>query len=381
MDKIRVLILPSDPYGVGHYRSIWVGQEIQRNHSSDFDVDIRLMQPVTDDDIGKFDIVHFHRRINEPENTESWIKRFQDSGAIVVCDMDDYWIPFMGHPVRDLVMKNKVHSQIIVAGRASNYVTTTTDIFASHISKDINKNVHVIPNAIDPTLKMWQNNTQPSDRVRIAWIGGSSHERDLDKLKGTFNKLFSDPEVKDKIQIVMCGYDTRGTVTEVHPVTKEEMTRPIRPEESIWNKFESIFNDGGKAEKDQYVRRNTLPITRYGEHYNACDICLAPLDEHTFNECKSELKIIETGMMGKALIASDLYVYKQLLTHGENALLVDPKKNHKLWYKYIKQLVLDTDLRNKLAKNLYNFVYPSYTLEVVTNQRCDWYKQIIRKDV
>lgn len=338
------------------------------------------MQPVVDDDIGKFDIVHFHRRINEPENTEAWIKRFQDSGAIVVCDMDDYWIPFHGHPVRDLVIKNKIHSQIIVAGRASDYVTTTTDIFASHIAKDVNKNVHVIPNAIDPTLKMWQNNTQPSDRVRIAWIGGSSHERDLDKLKGTFNKLFSDPEIRDKIQIVMCGYDTRGTVTEVHPVTKEEMTRPIKPEESIWNKFEAIFNDNGKASKDQYVRRNTLPITRYGEHYNSCDICLAPLDEHTFNECKSELKIIETGMMGKALIASDLYVYKQLLTHGENALLVDPKKNHKLWYKYIKQLVLDTDLRNKLAKNLYNFVYPSYTLEVVTNQRCDWYKQIIRKD-
>ncbi len=228
-------------------------------------------------------------------------------------------------------------------------------------------------------MKMWKNNAQPSDKVRIAWIGGSSHERDLDKLKGTFNKLFSDPEVKDKIQIVMCGYDIRGTITEVHPTTKEEKTRPLRPEESVWNKFEAIFNDNGRANKDQYVRRNTLPITRYGEHYNFCDICLAPLDEHTFNECKSELKVIETGMMSKALIASDLYVYKDILTHGETAMLVDPKKNHKLWYKYIKQLVLDEELRNKLANNLYNFVNPKYTLEVVTNQRCDWYKKLVNE--
>lgn len=291
--------------------------------------------------------------------------------------MDDYWTPFIGHPVRDLVIKHGIHRQIIEAGKASDYVTTTTDIFAKHIIKDINKNVHIIPNAIDPTLKMWNNKTEPSDRVRVSWIGGSSHERDLNKLKGTFNKLFSDPEVKNKIQVVMCGYDTRGSITEVHPTTKQEITRPIRPEESIWNKFESIFNDNGRADKNQYVRRNTLPITRYGEHYNYCDICLAPLDEHTFNECKSELKIIETGIMRKALIASDLYIYKNLLTHGENAMLVSPSKNHKDWYKYIKQLVLDDNLRKKLQNNLYNLVNPCYTLEVVTRDRCDWYKSII----
>jgi glycosyltransferase involved in cell wall biosynthesis len=82
-------------------------------------------------------------------------------------------------------------------------------------------------------------------------------------------------------------------------------------------------------------------------------------------------------MMGKALIASDLYIYKDLLTHGENALLIDPKKNHKLWFKYIKQLVLDTDLRNKLSNNLYNFVEMRYTLAKVTSDRCEWYKSIL----
>ena len=204
-DKIRVLSIPSDQFGVGHYRNIWVGQEIQRRHSDEFEVDIRLQQAVTDDDIGKFDIVHFHRRINEPETTINWIKRFQASGAIVIDDMDDFWTPFHGHPVRELVIKNNVHTQMLDAARASNYVTTTTDIYAKHISEKANKNVKVIPNAIDQTLKMWQDKTQPSDRVRIAWIGGSSHERDLDKLKGTFNKLFSDPDVKDKIQIVNSG--------------------------------------------------------------------------------------------------------------------------------------------------------------------------------
>ena len=91
------------------------------------------------------------------------------------------------------------------------------------------------------------------------------------------------------------------------------------------------------------------------------------------------MKIIETGMMGKCLIASDLYMNTKLLTHGENAMLVNTRKNHKLWYRYIKQLVLDEDLRNKLSKNLYNLVNPCYTLSHVTNKRCAWYKEILSK--
>jgi len=335
------------------------------------------MQPITEDDIGEFDIVHYHRRIAEPETTPLWADKFRTAGAIVVSDIDDFWLPFFGHPAYHMVVAKGIHHQIIENLRCADWVTTTTEIYAEHIRRTINKNVHIIPNAIDPNLKMWQNPTTESDRVRVGWIGGSSHERDLDKIKGTFNVLFNDKEIASKIQVVMCGYDTRGTVTELHPLTKEERTRKITPEESIWNKFEAIFNDNGKATPEQYVRRTTLPITQYGNHYKHVDICLAPLDEHTFNECKSELKIIETGMCKKALIASDLYVYKQLLTHRENALLVNPRKNHKLWHKYIRQLILDDAMRKELSENLYKLVYPKYSLEHVTNERCEWYRKIL----
>lgn len=365
----------------GHYRSIWPAQEIQKNHSDEFSVDVRLMQPVSDEDVGRFDIVHYHRRINEPDKTKEWAERFKKSGAIVISDIDDYWLPFAGHPAYYMVVKKGIHHQIFEAVKCADWVTTTTEIYARHIREKANPNVHVIPNAVDTNLKMWQGYETESERVRVGWIGGSSHERDLDKIKGTFNVLLNDKEVANKIQIVMCGYDTRGSVTEVHPVTGEEKMRKITPEESIWNKFESIFNDNGRATKEQYVRRNTLPITQYGNHYKHVDVCLAPLEEHTFNECKSELKIIETGLCKKALIASDLYMYQQLLTHGENALLVNPRKNHKLWHKYIRQLVLDDAMRKELSEKLYNLVFPCYTLEYVTNERCNWYKELLgRKD-
>lgn len=378
--KINILMCPSDLFGVGHYRSVWPAQAIEKYHGDKFSVDIRLQVPITDDDLGKFDIVHFHRFINNQQETVEWIKKFQKAGAIVVVDIDDYWIPPHGHPVRQLVLKNKLHLQILEGLRASDYVTTTTNIYAKHVSNAIKKeNIKVIPNAIDTNLKMWQPQKIESDRIRIGWIGGSSHERDLNRIVGSFNRLLCDQEVKDKVQIVMCGYDTRGTITEMNPVTKEERTRKITPSESIWNKFESIFNDNGRADVNQYVRRNTLPITQYGKHYNYCDICLAPLDQNTFNECKSELKIIETGMMGKALIASDVYAYHEFLKHEETALLVNPRRDHKDWSKYMKELILNDDLRLHLSNNLRKLVYPKYTLESITSERVKWYSEILKR--
>jgi len=376
MDKIRVLLVPSDPYGVGHYRSIWPAQMMQKLYPDEFHVDVRLQQPVTDADLGKFDIIHFHRRLNSESETLEWIRKFKESGAVVISDIDDYWVPFPGHPARMLVLSKQLHLDIQAIQKAADWVTTTTELYAKHLRK-LNKRVHLIPNAVDPALSMWDRKRAPGDKVRVGWIGGSSHERDLARIEGMANKLYNDPDLKDKFQIVMCGYDTRGTMTEVDPETGEQRTRKLRPEESVWNKFEAIFNDYGRAPEDGYIRRTTLPITQYGKHYNWLDVSLAPLDQHTFNECKSELKLIETGMHKIPIVASDLYRYAELIDHGKNGFLVQPRRDHKDWYKYVKQLILDEDMRTEMGQALYDTVYPTYTMEQQTRERCEWYRSLV----
>lgn len=376
MKKTRVLLIPSDPYGVGHYRSIWIAQQMEKAHSDEFYVDVRLQTPITEDDLGKFDIVHFHRRINRQEDTLEWIKRFREAGAIVVSDIDDYWVPFPGHPARELVVSKGLHLDIQQTQRAADWVTTTTEIYAKHLRK-LNKRVKVLPNAVNTDLPMWNRVRAPGDKVRVGWIGGSSHERDLKRIDGTFNRLYNDPDLKGKFEVVMCGYDTRGTVTEVHPETGEQKTRKLRPEESVWNRFEAIFNDYGRAPEGSYIRRKTLPITQYGKHYNWLDISLAPLDQHTFNECKSELKLIETGVHKIPIVASNLYRYAEMIEHGENGLLVDPRRDHKDWFKHIKALILDEGMREDLGQALYDTVHPKYTLAQQVSERCEWYKQIV----
>jgi glycosyltransferase involved in cell wall biosynthesis len=234
---------------------------------------------------------------------------------------------------------------------------------------------------------------------KTMWCG-NSHYSDLELLRPSMNILHNDSNLKNEYQIIMCGFDTRGSMTEIMPDGTQK-TRKIQTHETIWNKFEEIFTDNhscvgeeykkwlkkyknepypfGDINNETYIRRWTLPLTQYGKHYNSCDVCLAPLVENIFNEVKSELKIIEAGMMGKVLIAQDYSVYKQLLTHGENALLVPTKNNMRGWYENIKKVIKSKELREKLSTNLYNMVKDKYHIKNATKERVQFYRDILKK--
>ena len=84
----------------------------------------------------------------------------------------------------------------IVKNLNSDFVGYTHYLESDEISK-INKNVVVLPNAIDPNESQFKEPTPESDRLRIGWLGGSSHLHDLMLLDGMTAKL---TDIKDKLQ-------------------------------------------------------------------------------------------------------------------------------------------------------------------------------------
>lgn len=399
MKKIKLLLVPSDLAGVGHFRTIWPGQQIEKDFSDEFEIEINHTPPTNDINyLTKFDIIHFHRNLGAYEEMEPLFSEIKKRGTKLIMDLDDYWNPPKTHPLYGIAVKDELEKKITTTLKSVNYVTTTTNIFAKHIEK-LNKNVFVMPNAIDPEHRMWKDDhKKTNDKVRISWIGGSSHLNDLELLNGSMNILHGDTNLKGKYQIIMCGYDIRGHMTEIMPDGSQRV-RKIEPHETVWNNFERIFTNNYACVSERYenwlkkhknepypfedlyeetfIRRWTLPLTQYGRHYSYCDVCLAPLAENIFNEVKSELKIIEAGMMGKVLIAQDFSVYKELLTHEENALLVPSAKNNRGWYKNMKKVIEDKELRNKLSTNLYNFVKDKYHIKNTTKERVKIYKSIL----
>ena len=403
MSKINVLVLPSDTSGVGRFRSVDPHIKLQNLYPNDFHVDIEYQPKINDINFWKkYQIVHFHRSVGPIENCPMLIKSLQSLGIIVIADIDDYWLPTKEHPIHQLIIENKIHTKIVENLKAADYVTTTTELFANEIRK-FNKNVLVLPNAIDPKEPQFNEPTLPSDKIRVGWLGGSSHLHDLKLLDGMVSKL---TPIQDKLQYYVCGFDTRGTVTEINKETGQQTQRPIKPQETVWVRYEEIFTNNYKIitpeyklfldkfeegeypaiENENYVRVWTRPVDSYARNYAKFDISLAPIKNHMFNRMKSQLKVIEAGFYKKALIASNIGPYtidlKHALHQGKftdgNALLVNESNNHSDWAKHIKKLVDNPNLITDLGERLYETVSKTYDLNVVTKTRRDFYKSLIK---
>jgi glycosyltransferase involved in cell wall biosynthesis len=403
MSKIKVLVVPSDRTGVGKFRSVDPHIFLQNLYPDDFHVDIVYEPPY--DDVNywtQYQIVSFHRSIGPDfEKAHRLIQMLNSLGVITVCDIDDYWMPGKEHPIHDIIKVHKINEKITANLKVAKYVTTTTSLFADEISK-LNKNVFVFPNAINPNESQFKEPTLESDRLRIGWLGGSSHLHDIQLLDQGFGKIFS---LKDKLQYVLCGFDTRGSVTEINAQTGEQTKRNILPHETVWAQYEKIFTQNYSIVSDEYkkhlmnynqesytgnldepyLRVWTKPVTSYAKNYAKFDVSLAPIKNTMFNRMKSQLKVIEAGFYKKALIASDLGPYtidlKHCMKNGEfvdgNAMLVNENRNHADWPKFIEKLVKNPNLAKDMGERLYETVKDKYDLNVVTKTRAEFYKSII----
>jgi glycosyltransferase involved in cell wall biosynthesis len=408
--KINVLCVPSDEGGCGLHRSLAPHLKLDELYSDEFDVTIDYNPNWFDLDMVKqYDIIHFHKGLAPDLDAFHKALAFcKENNITTVMDVDDYWEVGQFHPLYQLNKMN--NSAQIVRDNLSrvDYVTTTTDIFAKRLRK-YNPNVKVFVNALDPEQMKDIKVDKKSDKIRIGFIMGSSHEHDMELVSGMANRLPKD--ILDKVQFVLCGYDLRGTMTERHPDGKI-VTRPIRPTESVWFRFERNVTDEYRivspqykdfllkfmpdiqypgVENEPYKRCWTKPVHgfKYMEHYNELDVLLVPLQDNDFNSCKSELKFVEAGMMNVAVVASNFGPYtigsKSFFEKGGvvneegNCVLIDNKKAHKDWSKTIEKLVKNPEYITKLKENMHKHILENYDINKVTAVRADCYKQINKR--
>lgn len=408
MSKIKILAIPSDKHGVGKFRVMDPYKFIGDNHSNDIHVDISYNAENNDDFFLNYDIVVFHTFIHQTNHDDNinrinWLK---SKGIKVIMDIDDLWFVDQRHPMYHQVKASKIGDMKIEMLKLVDYVTTTTSIFAKTIKDRLKiKNVEIFPNAVNEDEPQYKINKTESDKIRFGWLGGSSHLFDIELMSNGISTTHN--SYKDKVQFVLCGFDLRGTVTEIDSQTNQQRNRPIRPNETVWYKYEKIFTDNYSVISDEYKtylnsfsdtpyddvnepyrRRWTKEINTYATNYNTFDVSLAPLVESLFNANKSQLKVIEAGFHKKAIIASDTDPYtidlisavdNGVFNKNGNALLVNPKRNHKDWAKNMKRLIENPNMIEDLGERLYETVKDKYSLKKVCQDRVEFFKSIINK--
>lgn len=406
MSKIKLLAVVPDTYGVGKYRIMDPYKFIGDNYHNEIHVDITYNAENNDDFFKDYHIVVFHSFIHQlpHEDNVTRIQWLKNKGIKVIMDIDDLWFVGQRHPMYHQIRIDKIGEKKIELLKLADYVTTTTPIFEKTLRTKLGlKNVLIFPNAIDPNEKQFQPNPIPSDKIRFGWLGGSSHLEDIDLLRNGISSTYYSN--KDKVQFVLCGFDTRGEITEVNKQTGEVRKRPMDPKETVWYKYEQIFTDNYKMVDSDYfkyldmftnvpindsnapyIRRWTEKIDSYANNYNYFDITLAPLVESDFNSNKSQLKIIEAGFHKKAVIASNVTPYTlDLVSAFEdgkfndkgNALLVEPRKNHKQWQQYMNKLIANPEMIKELGERLYETVKDKYSLQKVSKDRVEFLKSIL----
>lgn len=452
--KIRILFYNLDGAGVNYFRTQTPAMELERNHSDEFYVEINpeldFNDPKIIDYLKTFHIIHYHRQfLGETSQMLALAEELRKSGTILIVDIDDYWKLHKNHPFYAMSQEKKMDVPILENLKIADYVTTTTDLFASEIRKVTGKdNVEVLYNSIDPLwMKQFQDNwtPDPDGLVRITYMAGSSHMGDVQQLEYVINFLNSDSSTRGKFKIIIAGWDTEGSTTDItfnqefstelkklglwtHDVVKainkskgnvdqipkisqklkdkyrdkvfNSEKRDIKSEESVYLIYEKILTDNHNLidnsdymqwlmnferniqydDEGNFGRRWTEKANTYAQVLDETDIVLAPLADNEFNTMKSNLKQVECWTRKLPIICSDIPPYNVDGRHMENCVLIPNVKNaHKYWKKYLKQLILDTDLRKRLGEQLYNDFKEEYNLADVTKKRADFYKVVVSK--
>lgn len=344
----------------------------------------------------QFDLIFFHKLpyFAYSSQEEFYSKMLKDIKILfettkrlnikVVVDIDDYW--------RGLTNDQMIIKCVLECLRSADLVITPVENLYLEVKK-LNKNVVIIPNAINPLEEQFINKQTESDLLRFGWLGGSSHIEDIKLLSGICNT--------NKYQMVLCGFDLRGNMN-IH-TDKGVVSRNILPSETVWGTYEKIFtNNYQNINKDyleylnefeyecnyndkfeSYRRIWTKPIESYATGYDEFDVSLIPLKDTQFNLYKSQLKIIEAGFKHKPIICSNFGPYKiDLIKYNKqenildgNALIVDKPKQ---WLQNAK-LLENKDMRIELGERLYQTVKDKYDLRNVTKSRMEIYKKLLNE--
>lgn len=405
MDKIKVLIIPKDRDIKNTHRIVKPHLYLQEQFNEEFFIDIDF-EPELDnlEYLKQYDIIVYHEYL---DNSSIVTDRFKDLGIIGILDIDDNWSINKNYSFYKYVKHQEEAIKNVI--RNADYITTSTKPMYDKIKALVpNTEVAIISDGIDTEDKQYNEVTQPSDKLRFGLIADEYSIEDIKKLTGVTSKLKSD-KVLDKMQIVLCGFTVDSYKNVKNPNTGESERIKKSPKETTWYEYEKILTNNYSIVSDEY-RKHLMefkdvefpgiddepyrrvwerPTNKYGTYYGEFDVTLAPMDTNPYNATRSPFKVMESGFYKKPIIAQDFGLYKDLLINAfmkgglisfdGNAFLVEPRKNHKDWYKSIKKLVTQKTAVLSLGENLYQTVKNDYDLNNITKLRKEFYEKLANK--
>jgi len=373
--RILLITLKDANSGINKYRMLDPHIKLQNLYPKDYFIEIgEDIDILNTEKVKQFDAVFYHVAIEQAEQFSTQTQMLKDKKIVkLIMDVDDWWEYHPSHPYYKMSKQINLKEKTIKALRKADYITTTTEHFAKKI-KTFNKNVFIIPNCINFKEKQFQlTKHENSELLNIGYVAGVSHLEDIKLLRGVLTSLEKKPT-----QMQLCGFNVRKDkeLNSTWHKMEVEFTDNYNLKDKLYVDYlmEFKFDPFPREPYMEYKRVWTQPINTYMTMYDELDLCLAPLKNYEFNSYKSNLKLLEAGAKKKPIIVSGVTPYLDG-EHLKNCLIVDAKKEHKLWIKYVNQMVDNSQMRLDFGENLYEYVLNNFDLEKITEKRAEFYNK------
>lgn len=256
-----------------------------------------------------------------------WLPKYRKLGDLrMIFGLDDNLFDIPAHNPRGRQMPKDLDGRLRqVLSYCDKLIVTTqplVDVYGDYID-----DIAVIPNHLASWLWPEVEPTSPrAGKPRVGWVGAQQHGGDLALLAPVMEAL------KDEVDWVLMGM----------------CPRELRP----------------------YLAEYHQPVAfdKYPEKLQSLDLdlALAPLEINAFNECKSDLRILEYGAMAWPVIASDIHPYRnKLITLVEN----DSDK----WIRTIRERLNERRALAEQGRALYRWVRANRLIE---NNVDDWLEAV-----
>lgn len=317
----------ADRQGCGHYRVIQPFNAVRDAGLIDGHLSMSLLTPT---ELARYapDVIVLQRQIGE-EQQEAIRRMKAFSSAFKVFELDDY-LPNV--PLKS-IHRQEVPKDILRSLRRSlNYVDrfiVSTQPLADAFS-GLHGDIRVVKNRLP--VNWWdglKSERRVGKKARVGWAGGLSHTGDLELIEDVVKALVDEVEW---VFFGMCPESLRPYIHEFHAGV-------------------AIYH---------------YPSMLAGLNL---DLALAPVEQNLFNECKSNLRLLEYGACGFPVICSDVRCYQ-----GDDLPVTRVKNRFKEWVDAIRAHINDLDCAGKAGDELRSVVQRDWMLrgENLTVWRNAW---------
>lgn len=316
-----VLAHPADPWGCGNYRIMRPFNALKQEGLVDGMLSAGLLQVV---DLERYDpdVILLQRQIGD-DRLEAMRRIKQLSRAFKVYELDDY-LPNL--PIKNVHREHMPKDALKSLRRGLGFVdrfVVSTEALAEAFG-GMHDDIRVIENCLP--LEWWKGLSSQRRRgrkPRVGWAGGVSHTGDLELIADVVKELAQEVEW---VFFGMCPEKIRPYVHELHNGVDIELY-------------------------PQALARLDL------------DLAIAPVEQNLFNECKSNLRLLEYGACGFPVVCSDVRCYQGDLP------VTRVKNRFRDWVEAIRTHINDLDASARMGDELRSEVLGGWMLEGERLQR------------